>query len=99
MSDAASTFVIVPAAPGDVPLILELITELAEYETLAHEVEATEPDYPVYLTVDGRDPLRLETGAIVRITKAAKTLPLAVMPDTSFFGVVRQKLKWSGSNV
>jgi NAD+ kinase len=63
------------------------------------EVEASEPDYPVYLTVDGRDPLRLETGAIVRITKAARTLPLAVMPDTSFFSVVRQKLKWSGSNV
>ncbi|MFN2541278.1 MAG: NAD(+)/NADH kinase [Chthoniobacterales bacterium] len=63
------------------------------------EVEATESDYPVYLTVDGRDPLRLEMGAIVRITKAAKTLPLAVMPDTSFFSVVRQKLKWSGSNV
>jgi NAD+ kinase len=63
------------------------------------EVEATEPDYPVYLTVDGRDPLRLEMGAIVRITKAAKTLPLAVMPGTSFFSVVRQKLKWSGSNI
>jgi NAD+ kinase len=63
------------------------------------EVEATESDYPVYLTVDGRDPLRLEMGAIVRITKAAKTLPLAVMPDTSFFSVVRQKLKWSGSNI
>jgi NAD+ kinase len=63
------------------------------------EVEATEPDYAVYLTVDGRDPLRLEMGAIVRITKAAKTLPLAVMPETSFFSVVRQKLKWSGSNI
>src|SRR5947199_7828342 len=61
------------------------------------EVEATEPDYAVYLTVDGRDPLRLEMGAVVRITKAAKTLPLAVMPDTSFFSVVRQTLKWSGS--
>ena len=43
MFDAASTFVIVPAAPEDVPLILALITELAEYEKLAHEVEATEP--------------------------------------------------------
>jgi hypothetical protein len=26
-------------------------------------------------------------------------LPLAVMPDTSFFSVVRQKLKWTGSNI
>jgi NAD+ kinase len=63
------------------------------------DVDVTERDYAVYLTVDGREPLRLQTGASVRITKAAKTLPLAVMPDTSFFSVVRQKLKWSGSNI
>ena len=29
-----------PAAPGDIPLILELIGELADYERLAHEVKA-----------------------------------------------------------
>ena len=63
------------------------------------EVEASEPDYPIYLTIDGREPLRLDAGAIVSIRKAKKTLPLAVMPDVSFFNVVRQKLKWSGSNV
>ena len=63
------------------------------------EVEATERDYPVFLTVDGREPVRLERGAVVSMRKAAKCLPLAVMPDVSFFSVVRQKLKWSGSNV
>src|SRR6476660_243965 len=30
------------ATPADVPLILQLIRELAEYERLAHEVRATE---------------------------------------------------------
>jgi NAD+ kinase len=68
-------------------------------ESSVIEVEASEPDYPVYLSVDGRDPLPLEVGAFVTIRKADKTLPLAVMPDVSFFSVVRQKLKWSGSNV
>ena len=68
-------------------------------ESSVIEVEASEPDYPVYLSVDGRDSLRLEVGAVVAIQKADKTLPLAVMPDVSFFSVVRQKLKWSGSNV
>jgi GNAT superfamily N-acetyltransferase len=33
---------IVPAKPADVPLVLALITELAEYEKLRHEVVATE---------------------------------------------------------
>jgi NAD+ kinase len=63
------------------------------------EVEASEPDYPVYLTVDGREPLRITKDATVQIRKAKKTLQLAAMPDMSFFSVVRQKLKWSGSNV
>jgi NAD+ kinase len=68
-------------------------------ESSVIEVEASEPDYPVYLSVDGRDSLPLEVGAFVTIRKADKSLPLAVMPDVSFFSVVRQKLKWSGSNV
>ena len=63
------------------------------------EVEASEPDYPVYLTVDGREPMRIAKGATVQIRKAKKTLKLAALPGTSFFSVVRQKLKWSGSNV
>ena len=63
------------------------------------EVEASEPDYPVYLTADGREPVRITKDATVQIRKAKKTLQLAAMPDMSFFSVVRQKLKWSGSNV
>jgi NAD+ kinase len=63
------------------------------------EVEATERDYPVFLTVDGREPIRISAQATVSMRKARKTLPLAVMPEVSFFSVVRQKLKWSGSNV
>lgn len=62
-------------------------------------IEVSERDYPVFLTVDGREPLRIETGTIVEIRKSARVLPLAAMPGVSFFGVVRQKLKWSGSNI
>ena len=63
------------------------------------EIEASHPDYPVYLTLDGRRPIHVERGSIVTVRKAKKTLPLASLPDASFFSVVRQKLKWSGSNV
>lgn len=35
-------FAIRPAAAGDIPLILAFIGKLAEYERLAHEVQATE---------------------------------------------------------
>ena len=63
------------------------------------EIEITEREHPVFLTVDGREPLRVETGTTVEIKKSAQVLPLASMPGVSFFGVVRQKLKWSGSNI
>jgi NAD+ kinase len=63
------------------------------------EIEASDPDYPVFLTLDGRKPIHVERGSVVTIRKAKKTLPLASLPDTSFFSVVRQKLKWSGSNL
>jgi GNAT superfamily N-acetyltransferase len=37
-----SDFAIRPAGPADVPVILSLIRDLAEYERLSHEVEASE---------------------------------------------------------
>jgi NAD+ kinase len=61
------------------------------------EVEVSEPDYPVFLTLDGRSPVPLEIGSVVTIRRSEKMLPLAVLPELSFFAVVRQKLKWSGS--
>ena len=63
------------------------------------EIEAAERDYPVFLSVDGRESVRLKTGVVVAIRKSKTTLQLAALPDMSFFSVVRQKLKWSGSNV
>src|SRR5213082_3245433 len=68
-------------------------------ETSIIEIEVSDPDYPVFLTLDGRQPIRVKRGSTINIRKAKKTLPLAALPDVSFFNVVRQKLKWSGSNV
>ena len=67
------------------------------------EVEARKPESkaenPVYLSVDGRESVLVEIGAVVAIRRAKNKLRLASMPNVSFFSVVRQKLKWSGSNV
>ena len=68
-------------------------------ETSVIEIEVSDPDYPVFLTLDGREPLRVEQGSTVVVRKAKQTLPLAVLAEASFFSVVRQKLKWRGSNV
>ena len=53
----------------------------------------------IFLTLDGRARHRIESGDTIRITKAAQSLPLAMLPGVSFFDVLRQKLKWSGAAV
>jgi NAD+ kinase len=94
MAPESDAFVITPICPH----VLTNRSIIVSQDSII-EVEATEKDYPVYLSIDGRDSVRLDKGAVVSVRKAAKTLPLAVMPGVSFFSVVRQKLKWSGSNV
>ncbi len=90
----SGVFVITPICPH---VLTNRSIIVAEGSTI--EIEASDPDYPVYLTLDGRKPIHVERGSIVTIRKAKRTLPLASLPDTSFFSVVRQKLKWSGSNL
>lgn len=51
----------------------------------------------VFLTVDGQDLHKIRSGDLIRIRKAKHDLPLALLPEMSFFEVLRQKLKWSGS--
>jgi len=58
------------------------------------------PEQPdIFMSLDGRDFERIRAGDLIRITAAPQRLPLAMLPGTSFFEVLRQKLKWSGSAV
>jgi len=53
----------------------------------------------VFVTVDGRQPHALPPGHRIILRLSPKTLPLAMMPGTGFPDVLRQKLKWTGSNL
>ena len=90
----SGVFVITPICPH---VLTNRSLIVAENSVI--EVEVVEKEHPVYLTVDGREPVRIDADSTVRVTKAAKTLPLVVLPDISFFSVLRHKLKWSGSAV
>jgi NAD+ kinase len=90
----SGVFVITPICPHVLTNRSVIVSESSVIE-----VETTERDYPVFLSVDGRGPVRLSIGGVVSIRKADTKLRLAALPDVSFFSVVRQKLKWSGSNV
>jgi NAD+ kinase len=94
LAPESGAFVITPICPHVLTNRSIIVDENAVIE-----VEVTEREYPVFLTVDGREPLRMEAGTAVEIKKSDLVLPLASLPGVSFFGVVRQKLKWSGSNI
>jgi NAD+ kinase len=94
LAPESGAFVITPICPHVLTNRSIIIGESAIIE-----IEVTEREYPVFLTVDGREPLHIEAGAIIEIKKSQRVLPLASLPGVSFFGVVRQKLKWSGSNI
>src|SRR6266699_556000 len=90
----SGVFVITPICPH---VLTNRSIIVAEQSLI--EIEVSDPEYPVFLTLDGRPPIRVKRGSTITIRRAKKTLPLAALPDVSFFNVVRQKLKWSGSNV
>ena len=94
LAPESGAFVITPICPHVLTNRSIIVDENAVIE-----IEVTEREYPVFLTVDGREPLRMERGTAVEIRKSNRVLPLASLPGVSFFGVVRQKLKWSGSNI
>jgi NAD+ kinase len=94
LAPESGAFVITPICPHVLTNRSIIVDENAVIE-----IEVTERKYPVFLTVDGREPVGVERGATVQIKKSERVLPLASLPGVSFFGVVRQKLKWSGSNI
>jgi len=60
-------------------------------------VSAREGQGDIYVTVDGQESLPMMPGDMVCIRKAKLCVRLAALPGVSFFEVLRQKLKWSGT--
>jgi len=53
----------------------------------------------IFISLDGRKPYLMQPHERLVITTSQKTLPLAMLPNTSFPQILRQKLKWTGSNL
>ncbi len=90
----SGAFVITPICPHVLTMRPVLVSDRALIE-----VCSAVADDDVFLTLDGQDHLRVGAEDRVRITQAPQTLALALLPGVSFFEVLRQKLKWSGSAV
>jgi NAD+ kinase len=51
------------------------------------------------LTVDGQVQVRMQVGDEVKVAKSPQVVRLVTPKGQTYFDVLRQKLKWSGSNV
>ena len=53
---------------------------------------------PLLLSVDGQEELQLAQGDQMRLQRSEHNVNLIHLPGYSYFGVLRQKLQWSGSS-
>lgn len=62
-------------------------------------VISSEGNQHIFVTIDGRTPHALEPSHKIILRLSPQTLPLAMMPESTFPDILRQKLKWTGSNI
>lgn len=94
LTPESGVFVIAPICPH----VLTMRPVIVEERSII-EIIPTRDAADVFLSVDGQSAVPVGRGDLVRITRSAETLRLATLPDTKFFDVLRQKLKWSGTAV
>lgn len=63
------------------------------------EARLTVPGQEAFVSMDGQDPIEMRLGDVLKISQSDRVLPLAMLPERPFSKVLRQKLKWTGSNV
>jgi NAD+ kinase len=90
----SGAFVITPICPH---VLTNRSTVVSDRSII--EVRLFVPEQKVFVSVDGRSSRAMRVGDVLRVAKSNRKLPLVMLPERSFPEVLRQKLKWSGSNV
>ena len=87
-------FVITPICPHVLTNRSVVVSDASEIH-----VEITDQSHLVFVNVDGQESCAMGVGDSLAITKSSRSLPLDMLPERSFSEVLRQKLKWSGTNI
>ena len=90
----AGVFCITPICPHAVANRSLVVNDDVTVEITGHRHHEE-----LLLSVDGGAPLSLSKHRPVILRRGAWTVPLVTLPDTTFYGVLRQKLQWNGSSV
>ena len=56
-------------------------------------------DQEIFMSIDGRKPRLIKPQEQLVIRTSSKKLPLAMLPETPFAEILRQKLQWTGNNI
>ena len=90
----SGVFVVTPICPHVLTMRSVMVSDHSLIEITHNHIKTD-----IFLTLDGQNSVRVGPGDSIRIRKAAHHLALAMLPGMSFFEVLRQKLKWSGTAV
>jgi NAD+ kinase len=90
----SGVFVVTPICPHVLTMRPVIVSDQSVVE-----ISHTHSHGDIFLTLDGQQAVRIAPGDAIRIRKAGHRLSFAMLPGMSFFEVLRQKLKWSGSAV
>ncbi len=93
LTPTSGAFVVTPICPH---VLTNRSTVVSDKSVI--EVRLSIPNQEVNVAIDGQTSRQLHPNELLHLTKSPITLPLAILPERSFSQVLRQKLKWSGSN-
>ena len=62
-------------------------------------LQLAKPGQSVTVSIDSASGGQLAEGDTLVLAKSPRVLPLAMLPERPFAGVLREKLKWAGSNI
>jgi NAD+ kinase len=90
----ADVFLLTPICPHALANRSMVVPDSAEVQVMP-----LREDHQVALTIDGRFIREIPAGTAVRVSKASFQLPLVMLPGQTFPAILREKLRWQGSNV
>ena len=94
LSPDSGVFVVTPICPHVLTMRPVMVSDHSLIEITHNHIKTD-----IFLTLDGQNSVRVGPGDSIRVRKASHHLALAMLPGMSFFEVLRQKLKWSGTAV
>jgi NAD+ kinase len=90
----SGVFVVTPICPH---VLTNRSVVVSNRSTIRLKTSHRSIEQPVSLSIDGQEPIHFHVGDEVTVRAADVTLPLVLPSNFTFAGVLRAKLRWSGS--